>query len=212
MCGCGNAKEAHDSDHAGDLVKRLQTAELSKVPAIIAEMKDFERWTKPKLLELLEVSAHGPARKLRASLALLPVDDGQADYLLGRLADAEPPELAVLCDALHGHSQAISGLLWPIVEANEPDNTRILSPAGALARFDRQSPRWKGVAAKVARAMVSVNPIHVSEWLAMLRPVKDQLQGAAPGNPPRRGPRRDPGNARDELSGRLSFRQPERAR
>ena len=41
-----------------------------------------------------------------------------------------------------------------------------------------ESPRWQAVAPKVAGAMVSVNPIHVSEWLPIFRPVKDQLRAA----------------------------------
>ena len=54
--------------------------------------------------------------------------------------------------------------------------------------------------------MVSVNPIHVSEWLAIFRPVKDQLRAAL--KKIVRDENRDETDrdARDELSGRLRRR------
>ncbi len=127
---------------------------------------------------MLDRSAHERDRKLRASLALLPEDPGQVDYLSERLIDAKPAELVVLCNFLRGHGTQLSPRLWDILEANGPDNSRVLGSSGALARFAHESPRWQGCSAKVAGAMVSVNPIHVSEWLAIFRPVKEQLRAA----------------------------------
>ena len=43
------------------------------------------------------------AEKLHASLALLPVDASQVDYLFKRLLKATPSELPVLRDALKPH-------------------------------------------------------------------------------------------------------------
>jgi eukaryotic-like serine/threonine-protein kinase len=130
------------------------------------------------LRDVLDRSPHDRDRRLRASLALLAQDPGQVAYLSDRFVDASPAELAVLCDFLQGHGTALCPRLWSILEANGPDNSRVLGPAGALARFDHKSPRWQGCAAKVAGAMVSVNPIHVSEWLAIFRPVKEPLRAA----------------------------------
>jgi eukaryotic-like serine/threonine-protein kinase len=170
--------EAYDSNHARDLVLRLQSAEIGQVPESIAAMSGYRKWTDPALEDLLKRSANDPDRKLRASLALLSEDPGQADYLSSRLIDANPEELAVICDFLRGHAASLRPRLWEILEALGPDNTRVLGCSGALARFDHESPRWKGVAGKVARAMVSVNPIHVSQWLEIFRPVKEPLRDA----------------------------------
>ena len=172
-----SVKEAYDRNHAKQLVLRLQSALIDKVPEAIAEMRDHRRYIDQELYGLLEESAHEPDRKLRASLALLPVDRGQVDYLAERLNDASPSELSVLCESLKGHAEELSGRLWEKLLANGPNGARALGPAGALARFDPASEKWNEIAAKTARAMVAVNPIHVTEWLAIFRPVKDRLRG-----------------------------------
>jgi eukaryotic-like serine/threonine-protein kinase len=169
--------ENFNRNHARQLVLRLEDAEIAKVPETIAEMEAYRQWTDPALREMLKTSKE-PAQKLKASLALLPVDPGQLDYLSGRLSDASPAELRALYVSLQAHGRELRPRLWKAVEEHGPTDARVLGPAGALARFDQKSPNWNGVAAKVARAMVSVNPIHVSEWLAIFRPVKDQLRTA----------------------------------
>ena len=60
---------------------------------------------------------------------------------------------------------------------------------------------------KVARAMVAVNPIHVTEWLAIFRPVKGWLQACTQGDLARRrdATRTDRMHAM-ELPGRLRAR------
>jgi hypothetical protein len=50
-----------------------------------------------------------PSRqKLHTSLALLPVDARQGDYLYERLLSAEPNEVPVLVDALEPHKQELT--------------------------------------------------------------------------------------------------------
>ena len=52
-----------------------------------------------------EAENNGESRKqLNASLALLPIDAGQVDFLFGRLLQAEPGELVVICEALRPYS------------------------------------------------------------------------------------------------------------
>ncbi len=173
-----SVNDDYDSNHARQLVLRLKDAEIAKVPESIADMRDYRRWTDPALRTLLEQSEHDPDRKLRASLALLASDPAQAGYLSSRLIDATPAELSVLCQFLAVRETTLEPKLWALLETNGPDDARVLGPAGALAQFDPDSPRWHGVAGKVARAMVSVNPIHVSEWLLIFRPASDQLRAA----------------------------------
>ncbi len=122
--------EAYESNHAMDLVLRLRSAEIARVPESIAEMRGYRKWTDPALQELLARSASDPDRKLRASLALLSEDPSQVDYLSSRLIDAGPVELAVLCEFLKGHASSLSPRLWAMVEENGPDDTRILGASG----------------------------------------------------------------------------------
>ena len=107
--------ENFNRNHARQLVLRLQAAEIVKVPETIAEMEVYRQWTDPLLIALLEKSEHDPARKLRASLALLASDPAQANYLSGRFIDATPAELSVLCEFLADRGAALSrnsGRFW----------------------------------------------------------------------------------------------------
>ena len=45
----------------------------------------------------------------------------------------------------------------------------------ALALYDPEDTRWQTVGGKVARAMVTVNAVHLDFWLDALRPARDKL-------------------------------------
>ena len=175
-------KEAYDRifprERAHHLVMSLQAAEINQVPNCIAEMQRYRQWIDPELRTLIEQSAADPEQKFRASLALLPVDPSQVDYLSKSLIDAPPDKLRVLCKLLAPHSSEISPRLWAFLETRGSDDTQVLGAAGALAQLDANSPRWKGVAAKTAHAMVSVNPIQVSRWLEVFQPAEKSLEAA----------------------------------
>ena len=80
---------------------------LSEVPEIVRSMirlsplgrsRIEERpWRKPRTTS---------RKKLHASLALLPVDTNQVDFLFSRLLAASPTELPVIRDALKPHQPA----------------------------------------------------------------------------------------------------------
>ena len=113
---------------------------------------------------------------MHLSLALLPVDASQVDYLFGRLLDAEPSEVPVLRDALAPYKEQLVGKLWAVAEAPEPGKeTQRLRATVALVKYDRQSKRWAEVSDAVANDLVAVNAIHLAAWLKSFRPVGDQL-------------------------------------
>ena len=79
-------------------------------------------------------------QKLHASLALLPVDATQVDYLYGRLLDAEPHEVPVIRDALAPHKDELLDKLWAVVEKPEKGKeSQRLRAAAALAKYDPES-------------------------------------------------------------------------
>ena len=98
------------------LADRLVDAETEQVPTIIRELEGHRRWVDPKLAEILRARSSSSKARLRASLALLPVDLGQVDYLYGRLLDAEPHEVPVIRDALAPHKDTLKDKLWVVVE------------------------------------------------------------------------------------------------
>ena len=56
---------------------------------------------------------------LHASLALLPVDAAQVDYLFDRLMKATPNELPVLRDALKAHRSDLTPKLWTVARVGK---------------------------------------------------------------------------------------------
>ena len=85
-------------------------------------------------------------KQLHASLALLPVDATQVDYLYGRLLDAEPHEVPVIRDALAPHKDALLDKLWAVVETPEKGKeSQRLRAAAALAKYDPESEKWAKV-------------------------------------------------------------------
>ena len=65
---------------------RLLDADTAQVPEIVAAMRDYRRWVDPALRSELAKNSDDSRQKLHASLALLPVDASQVDYLF------RPPE------------------------------------------------------------------------------------------------------------------------
>ena len=112
---------------------------------------------------------------LHASLALLPVDASQVDYLFNRLLTATPSELPVLRDALKPHRSTLTPKLWTVLESAKPGDASLLPAASALASYDPDDARWEAVGGKVAQALVSVNSIFLGPWIEALRPVRGKL-------------------------------------
>jgi eukaryotic-like serine/threonine-protein kinase len=101
MTGWG-VYEGYGNVRAHGLTERLLDANTNEVPAIITDMAPYRRWVDPLLRQAYNDAEQkkDEHRQLRVSLALLPVDAGQANYLYGRLLTSSPFELPVIRDAL----------------------------------------------------------------------------------------------------------------
>ena len=100
---------------AHGLVQAVLNADTAQVPGIIGGMTELLRWTDPLLREEYAKSTATPREKLHASLALLPVDATQVDYLAERLLAAEPSEVPVIREALAPHKAGLIERLWAVV-------------------------------------------------------------------------------------------------
>jgi hypothetical protein len=160
------------------LLARLLHADTNEVPAIVRETAPYRRWLDPLLREA-QVQAekdHAHRKQLHTSLALLPADATQVDYLCERLLDAEPGEVLVLRDALFPHKQQLLDTLWAVVEApGKGKQPRRLRAAAALAKYDPDSPRWAHVKGKVVTSMVAVQPFYLERWIKALWPIRATL-------------------------------------
>jgi formylglycine-generating enzyme required for sulfatase activity len=78
---------------ARQLCERLLESPTTDAPEIINSMRPYRRWADPLLREAYaEAERDGNARRqLHASLALLPVDPDQGQYLKERLAEVSAP-------------------------------------------------------------------------------------------------------------------------
>ncbi len=115
--------------HAAGLVQRVLDAETAQVPDIVGAMGEYRQWVDFSLLSDLEKSRDDSRQKLHASLALLPVDASQIDYLFNRLLKASPSELPVLRDALRTHRTTLTPKLWTVLESAKPTDVSLLPTA-----------------------------------------------------------------------------------
>src|SRR5262249_18405523 len=144
-------------------------------PGIVDDMKAYRRWLDPSLREAYALEeAKGDdgdkRRQLHASLALLPVDPGQVDYLFQRLLTANPQELLVIRETLQPHADDVSARLWDVMqERTRPPGER-LRAACALAAYAEDDPRWEGVSREVVKRLLGENSLEIAGWAEALRP------------------------------------------
>jgi serine/threonine protein kinase/formylglycine-generating enzyme required for sulfatase activity len=167
--------ENQQATQAAGLVERLLDVDTPQVPDIVGAMRDYRRWVDPSLKSELEKAPADSRKKLHASLALLPVDATQVDYLFEHLSKATPNELSVLRDTLKKYRSELTPKLWTVLEAAKPGDANLLPTASTLASYDPDNPKWDSVAEKVAGGLVSVNSLLIRPWTDALRAVRGKL-------------------------------------
>jgi formylglycine-generating enzyme required for sulfatase activity len=173
----GVGREVFVARRAQALLDRLLEARTEDVPAIIADMAPYRRRLDgPLHRAYAEAEAKGDARKqLHVSLALLPVDANQVEYLYGRLLALGPPEVIVIREALRPRSGELAERLWALLEDTRANPGRRLRAACALAAYTPDDGRWKKVSGDVASRLVAENSLVIGEWAEALRPVRRAL-------------------------------------
>jgi formylglycine-generating enzyme required for sulfatase activity/tetratricopeptide (TPR) repeat protein len=160
---------------AQTFVDALLSVETKDVATTIPAVNTYGRWANRLLRKTVEESKDDSKEHLHASLALLPVDASQVDYLFQRLLKAAPGELPVLRDALMGYRTTLIPKLWAVLAASKPGDARLLPAASALAGYAALDDNWESEGGKVAQALVSVNPVFLGSWLDALRPARSKL-------------------------------------
>jgi serine/threonine protein kinase/formylglycine-generating enzyme required for sulfatase activity len=175
----GSGYAAHGWLKARDLRDRLLDANTADVPGVVADMAPYRRWLDPLLYEANHDAEanHDPRKQLHASLALLPVDQTQVEYLYGRLLEAEPHQVPVIRDALAARRSDLVDRLWAVVLARpeKGKEQQRLRAAAALAGYDPDSSQWDEAGDKVVEDLVSVNAVYLGLWSEAFRPVKAHL-------------------------------------
>jgi serine/threonine protein kinase/formylglycine-generating enzyme required for sulfatase activity len=170
--------ETHGTLQAHALRDRLLDANTAEVPTVVEAMAPYRRWGDPLLRDALREAEtnHDSRKQLHVSLALLPVDATQVDYLYERLLDAQPQEVPVIRDALAAYQDGLLSKLWAVVETlprgKEPQRLRA---AAALAKYDPESEKWAKCSALVVHDLVRENSVYLLYWSEAFRPVKDSF-------------------------------------
>jgi formylglycine-generating enzyme required for sulfatase activity len=187
--------EQNRQTRADGLVDALLSSNLPQVPGLIDQLEPYRPWADARLRREFEQAADGSSQKLRAALALLPVDAGLRDGLCEQLLDAAPQDVVVLRDRLAPHAAALRQRLWEAAERPPQGQAGSrLRAASALAVYDPDAPGWDRVREAVAADLVAVPALHLVAWLEALRPLRRRLL------PPVTAIFKDPGRRESERS------------
>jgi serine/threonine protein kinase/formylglycine-generating enzyme required for sulfatase activity len=170
--------EGHGRLRAQGLLDNLLRAPTEDVPAVVKDMASYRRWLDEPLRQAYaEAETTGNTHKqLHASLALLPVDAGQADHLYTRLLTARPPEATAIIEVLGSYSDPRIEWLWAVAQDDHQECSRRLRAACALAAYAAQDEgRWAGISPDAVRALLEEKELEVPQWAKLLRPARRAL-------------------------------------
>jgi formylglycine-generating enzyme required for sulfatase activity len=157
-------------------VENLLTAQPAAVPELLKSLEPYRRWANPLLREHVSEAERDEGKRLRATLALLPVDASQADYLSERLLTAAgPDEVSLIRALLYAHAPGSNQCFWPVVQDQAAAKPRRLRAACAVALFHADDPRWAGVGEEVVRSLAGEDVLLLRDWAALLEPVRAHL-------------------------------------
>jgi eukaryotic-like serine/threonine-protein kinase len=156
---------------ARTLRDRLLESTTADASAIVKDMAAYRRWVDPQLREAYaQAEGNGETRKqLHSSLALLPVDDGQVDFLYDRLLKSGPTEVVVIREAFASRGTELLQRLWGELANASQNQDRKLRAACALAAFAPGDPRWENVGRDVAATLVVQKPFDIAPWTDALK-------------------------------------------
>jgi len=162
-------------ESAGAFVTALLNADTARVAELLPRLADHGAHAEMELAGVAADGTRSPKARLHASLALLPRDPTQLDYLRGRLLSAEPDELILIRAQLQSHAGELSNGLWKLA-ANDgaPDGQRFRACC-ALALFDANSEHWGRIATHAADQLVAQSVRDLGEWMTALRPAREAL-------------------------------------
>ena len=143
-------EETRQATRAATLVQALAVADTSGVPRILEDLEPYRRHADPLLARMLAEAPADSKARLHASLALLPRDDAQVNYLVDRLLIAPPQELLVIRASLAPYKDQVKDRLWSWADNDKANDGRRFRAACGLAALDPDSPRWVNVAPDVA--------------------------------------------------------------
>jgi eukaryotic-like serine/threonine-protein kinase len=170
---------------ADELRDQLFRAQIDKVPVIVDDMAPYRSLFEPRLRQDYDNARESgdEAKRLRASLALLPGDASQVDYLYGRfLGSGQIDEIVVIREALLPHKEELTDKLWDVAQSPRSD-PQLLRAASILSLYAPDDRRWDAAAPQVAMIFARLDPFarvdprEIKYWLDSLSNVQKKLVG-----------------------------------
>ncbi len=156
-------------------LNRLLEGRTEEVPKALRELQPLRFLEGPLREAYRKAEVLGDARKqMHASIALLPLDPGQVEYLYGRLLTGDPEEVRVLREVLQPHRgkrDELGERLWVVLQDRTRDAGDRLRAAAALAVYTPSDGRWNGVSADVVARLLAENAVVIGLWADLLAPV-----------------------------------------
>ena len=161
-------------------LQRLTAARLTEVPGIIDELKPYQRWANPRLIESLmqyelERVASQPGNRngapqsraeIALNMALLSEKPEQAQRLVDAMLRTNHADFVTIRQALWPHRRALTDRLWKfVVSPDGQQEGQRLQAAAALALLDPNSPNWTRHASLITDILVAVRPVFLNDWL-----------------------------------------------
>ena len=117
-----------------------------------------------------------PRKQLHASLALLPVDSGQVDYLYERLLQGEPQEVVVIREALLRPQGRPDGTIVDVAGEPEERSGPTISRGLCVGGFSLPTTlAGKKSVDDVAATLVIQKPFVIAQWTEALKGVGSWL-------------------------------------
>ncbi len=158
-------------------IKSLLHAPTAQVPMVVEELATYHRWAEKPLQQMLVIARErdDARQQLHASLALLPRDASQVDYLLTRLLSGNPSEVVAIREVMQPYVSAAAPPLWKILEDPQADLGQRLRAACFLAHYFPDDPRWDEMSISVANRLATENALLLREWAEALWPIRGRL-------------------------------------
>jgi eukaryotic-like serine/threonine-protein kinase len=172
----GKVEEQRNATHAEGLVQKLLIADTPEVHGIVVQMPEYRQWVDQLLRREIENPNADSKQKLHLSLALLPIDETQVDYLYGRLLEAKPHEVLVIVKFLEPYKDTLRDKLWPLAESpGDGKKGQRLRTAAALAKYDSSNHKWEKAGGLVVNDLVQENPVFLGLWRDAFGDVRNRL-------------------------------------
>ena len=113
---------------------------------------------------MLATQEESSAGKMFASLALLPTDQSQQDFLIGRVVDAKPEEVNLISQRFLQEKLEPSVRLWKTVDSDVTASDGKLRVLGMLAQTDPGSNRWMTTGTFLAQQIVTEQTLQAVAW------------------------------------------------